>query len=624
VSIRFRVILPYLFLTLVVAVAGAYILTRIVADELSERLTNQLLEAGRVVSDDIVRQELNQVETARVAANTRGLADALATDQRSALEEIAAPVAAGHQVESLIIFDAQGQVAANILREPAGTYAISSVRMTGVGIVDAFLDAGDPSDLPRRDFLVNPADGRVYYYSALPLNSEGKLAGVVLVGTSLDMLMPYLRNTSLADVILYGKDGQALASTFGAQSIDSNFLENKSISPELYQQIMASDGNIPGENFFLEGRGYRVALSPIQVGDDRIGAFAVILPLDFVLQPGTINRNNTILLMTTSLIAVVVIGYGISRTIINPLLSLVRTSQAIAGGDLTQRTSIERKDEIGTLANTFDVMTENLQQRTIELERANQILEQMDKTKSSFIQVAGHELRTPLTLISGYAQILDIKARENPELAGIAKGLNEGSLRMQEVVNSMLDISRIEGKTLKVVPEKTSIGFVIAKVQKTFKDAWDERKLSLVTDGISDLPVVQADPDLLYKLFYHLVMNAIKYTPDGGTIRISGSIVEETREKPELEVVVSDTGIGIAPQHLGLIFEKFYQTGEVQLHSSGRTKFKGGGPGLGLAIARGIVEAHHGRIWAESDGYNEDANPGSRFHVRLPLTWEKR
>jgi signal transduction histidine kinase len=114
-------------------------------------------------------------------------------------------------------------------------------------------------------------------------------------------------------------------------------------------------------------------------------------------------------------------------------------------------------------------------------------------------------------------------------------------------------------------------------------------------------------------------MNAIKYTPDGRWIVISGRSVEETPEMPEIEIVVGDSGIGIALEHQELIFEKFFQIGEVHYHSSGKTKFRGGGPGLGLAIARGIVEAHKGRIWVESPGYDEVNNPGSKFFVRLPV-----
>ena len=133
------------------------------------------------------------------------------------------------------------------------------------------------------------------------------------------------------------------------------------------------------------------------------------------------------------------------------------------------------------------------------------------------------------------------------------------------------------------------------------------------------LPSIPADKELIYKVFYHVIMNAIKYTPDGGSIKISGRIVEDNPDSPEVEIAVQDTGIGIDPQYHELVFEKFYQTGEVLLHSSGKTKFRGGGPGLGLAIARGIVDAHGGRIWLESPGYNEKTFPGSTFYVRLPM-----
>ena len=91
----------------------------------------------------------------------------------------------------------------------------------------------------------------------------------------------------------------------------------------------------------------------------------------------------------------------------------------------------------------------------------------------------------------------------------------------------------------------------------------------------------------------------------------------EDLDDPEVEISVKDTGIGVDPQFQELIFEKFYQTGEVLLHSSGKTKFKGGGPGLGLAISRGIINAHRGRIWLESAGHNEKTNPGSTVYVRL-------
>jgi signal transduction histidine kinase len=133
------------------------------------------------------------------------------------------------------------------------------------------------------------------------------------------------------------------------------------------------------------------------------------------------------------------------------------------------------------------------------------------------------------------------------------------------------------------------------------------------------LPEIQGDKDLIYKLFYHTVGNAIKYTPDGGRITICGSPIFDNGKIVEIEMSIQDTGIGIDPENQKLVFEKFYQTGEVLLHSSGKTKFRGGGPGLGLAIARGIVIAHRGRIWLESPGFSETTFPGTTVFVRLPI-----
>ena len=134
-----------------------------------------------------------------------------------------------------------------------------------------------------------------------------------------------------------------------------------------------------------------------------------------------------------------------------------------------------------------------------------------------------------------------------------------------------------------------------------------------------DLPDIEADAGTLEKVFYHLIINAVKYTPDGGRIQIEGRPLTEPDQSPAVEISIADEGVGIAPDVQELIFEKFYQTGEVMLHSSGKTTFKGGGSGLGLAIARGIIGAHNGRIWVESPGHDEQTCPGSTFHLVLPV-----
>ena len=128
-----------------------------------------------------------------------------------------------------------------------------------------------------------------------------------------------------------------------------------------------------------------------------------------------------------------------------------------------------------------------------------------------------------------------------------------------------------------------------------------------------------ADPELLKKALDHVIVNAIKFTPDGGTIAISTAIVDDTRLGKCAEIRIKDSGIGIDAEHHKIIFEKLYQLGKVELHSSSRTSYKGGGAGLGLAIASGIVKAMQGSIWVESAGHDEEKFPGSTFFIRLPL-----
>lgn len=621
VSIRYKVILPFLVLTLLIAVTGVYVVTRLVANSLNERMTNQLLEAGRVVSDDIARQEIKHVENARYIALTNGVPEAISANDIRAAEALIMPAAAGLGVESLIIEDASGGQMLQLVEKADGSYShvYQLLNLPDSPLANTLLELREPTSTPRRIILKNPMDGRYYFYTSMTINLNDRSVGVIAVGTSLETLLPSLKSTSLADVILYDPAGQAIGTTFGGETTQPAFLASLSIPPALNEQVINSTGNVSGENFQVEKRWYKLARSPLRVSNDRLGTFAVILPLDFVIQPGTMTRNNSIILYALAMIGVVAVGYVISRLITNPLFKLVHTSQAIAGGDLTQRTGINSKDEIGTLANTFDEMTSHLQERTAELERANSILEQMDATKTSFINVAAHELRTPLTIISAYAQVLGQKVKDTPELAAASQGILLGISRMSEVTSSMLDISRIDSKTLELIPESVQIEPLIAKVQKTFQTSLFERKLTLTFDGLASLPSIQADPDQLQKVFYHLVMNAIKYTPDGGGITASGRTVAGEAGQEEVEIVIGDTGIGIDSKDHELIFEKFYQTGKIELHSSGKTSFKGGGPGLGLAIARGIVEAHGGRIWVESPCHNEVTNPGSRFFVRLPV-----
>jgi signal transduction histidine kinase len=625
VSIRFKVILPYLLLTLIVAVTGAYVVTRLVASSLSERLANQLVEAGHVVSDTMARQEVKHLEDARLIAYTRGVGDSLQTGDIEQLTALTMPVAGGSNVESLLLFDMRGGEVLHLIKQSDGSFPplTRPGSPTTLKIVENILAENNPNSLPQRELALDPVNGRYYYFTTIPVVAGNQVVGAAVVGTSLNTLLVQLKSTSLADVILYGENGQAIASSLGSAGTEALFTRTISITPEMYRQAISQDDIVQGENFTTGGRSYSLARGPLKVGGDSIAIFAVVLPSDFVVQSGSLNRNIYIALYSAAMIAVIIIGYVVARLIINPLFKLVHTSRSIAGGDLTKRTEIVSKDEIGVLANTFDQMTENLQQRTLELEKTNRILEQMDRAKMRFIHVAAHELRTPLTLVQGYAQMIQIKSKGNEDFTKYSGEIRDGSQRMVEIIDNMLDVSRIDTNQLEMMLSDIEIQPVVEKVRNVFQSALEERKISLTTSGLADLPVLCGDKDLLYKVFYHVIGNAIKYTPDGGQITVSGRNIE-VHPQGEIEIAVQDTGIGIDPENQELVFEKFYQTGEVLLHSSGKTKFKGGGPGLGLAIARGIVNAHRGRIWLESPGYDEETYPGTTVFVRLPVEGDNR
>ncbi|MBC8507376.1 MAG: GAF domain-containing sensor histidine kinase [Anaerolineales bacterium] len=259
------------------------------------------------------------------------------------------------------------------------------------------------------------------------------------------------------------------------------------------------------------------------------------------------------------------------------------------------------------------------------MEDGHSKLKRLDRTKSDFISIASHELRTPLTVLSGYSQmLLDApELKSNPAYVNALEGVVDGAQRLHEIVDSMLEVAKIDTQELALQADSVKLEPVISNVCRKFAATFRERKLKVLIDrNVDDLPSVLGDPDALTKVFQHLISNAVKYTPDEGLITISGRHLKKGLVKfPRggVEIQVKDTGIGIDPRNKELIFTKFYQTGDLALHSTGKTKFKGGGPGLGLAIVRGIVQAHGGRVWAESSGYDESRNPGSSFYVILPI-----
>ncbi len=263
-----------------------------------------------------------------------------------------------------------------------------------------------------------------------------------------------------------------------------------------------------------------------------------------------------------------------------------------------------------------------------ELTSTNRRLEKLDEAKTNFIQIASHELRTPLTQVRGYADIMaDVVQSGIPspaQLAQISQGISRATVRLEEIISAMLDVSQIDVESLSLNRTSLAMTSVIRIALEGYRDALQRRQQTLTVESLEGLPPIQGDLKRLCQAFGNIMGNCVKYTPDGGRITVTGRHFQETGAGGAMttfvEITIADTGIGIDAEDRELIFEKFYRVGSPDLHSTGSTKFKGAGPGLGLPIARGVIRAHGGRVWVDSPGHDETSFPGSTFHVVLPAT----
>ena len=294
------------------------------------------------------------------------------------------------------------------------------------------------------------------------------------------------------------------------------------------------------------------------------------------------------------------------------------------------RETLEENDALDLIILTLPLFTQALDKTArMEMETrvayyANEVtdvqqkLERLDRSKSNFISVAAHELKTPLTLVEGYTAMmgdmmsrLDKSGGMNPLIQGVQTGIQ----RLRQIVDDMIDVSLIDNNMMSLNPQPVWVGHILDLLKKNLEPYVIERAQTFELrkfQGAQEM--LFADPERLYQAFQNVLTNAIKYTPDGGAIAVDGRTLPGF-----VEVTVTDTGIGISPEDQVTIFEKFGALGRADLHSSGKIKFKGGGPGLGLSIAKGIIEAHGGTIWVESEGHDEKACPGSTFHILLPI-----
>jgi two-component system, NarL family, sensor histidine kinase BarA len=270
----------------------------------------------------------------------------------------------------------------------------------------------------------------------------------------------------------------------------------------------------------------------------------------------------------------------------------------------------------------------DLAEKNARLQEAYDKLKELDRLKSNFLATVSHELRTPLTSIIGYSEMMQagIAGELSEEQLGFVETIRSKGELLLALITSLLDLNKLERGQLSIEPELVDPRAILVEVQETYLPEAEKKRIRFEVECGDDVPELHADPVRLRQILINLAGNAVKFTPENGLVKLSAVRSEITLHdgdsddgdglgaalmlapEPAVEFRVSDTGIGIPSDQLDKIFDAFYQV-------DGSSTREYGGAGLGLAIAKNLVEAHHGKIRVESA-----PRQGSTFRVTLPQT----
>lgn len=283
-----------------------------------------------------------------------------------------------------------------------------------------------------------------------------------------------------------------------------------------------------------------------------------------------------------------VVSILFSRSVVAPVRAMMTVSQRIAEGHYEERVQTGARDELGQLAECFNQMAGNLQQ--------------VEKMRRQLIGDVTHELRTPLTAIKGSMEGL----MDNilPPTAETFEQIHQEADRLSRLVDDLEELSRVEARAYKLDLVTVAVADLVKAALKRFGRQYEEKGVALTSSLLPTLPPVRVDTDRIGQVLINLIGNAMQYTPEGGSVNISAE-----QKGNEVYVSVKDNGLGIPPEYLPHIFDRFYRV------DKSRSRRTGGGSGIGLTIAKSLVEAHGGKIWATSDG-NEK---GSAFIFTIPI-----
>ncbi|MBB6670721.1 sensor histidine kinase [Cohnella nanjingensis] len=324
---------------------------------------------------------------------------------------------------------------------------------------------------------------------------------------------------------------------------------------------------------------------PLQGSGRTVGAVRFVTSLTETYR--TIKQVSAVLIAVGCIVVAIVaiLGVFLSRSITRSIQELKRAAEKMGEGDFSIRVAKRADDELGTLADTLNLMAAKIGQT--------------EQLKNDFISSVSHELRTPLTAIKGWTVTLRTADKESEEglLRDGLEIIESESDRLARLVDELLDFSKRESGRIVLQPAPVHLPELLDRIAKQLTPRAERQRVSLRVHASDALPVIQADENRLKQVLINLVDNSLKFTPPDGSIRI-----EAFPDQGEVVIAVADTGSGIAERDLASVFQKFYK-------GEGKT----GGSGLGLAISEQMIKLHNGRMHIDSE-----LGKGTKVWIRLP------
>ncbi|MBI3241888.1 MAG: HAMP domain-containing protein [Chloroflexi bacterium] len=610
-----KLIVPYVVLTMIIAMVGTYIITRLVTSSVRERFINQLAEASRVAADGIVQRESVHLANLRLMVFTNGVAEAILNQDAPAVQDLLWPLVLNNNIEALTVVDSDGEEILTLAQDPnSGQYVSSRGGNFSQYALVARALGGQTDEVGDKFIeLLQTTHGPYLFTSAPVRDSGGQIVGAVLVGTRLETLLAELKALSLADVVVLDSSGKVVAATLADPPGGFSPVE---LAPEQAAKLTPDQPSQLREvNVF--NRDFQAVYAPLIIRRQPIGVLEILLPSNYVVSTEATSRNWLSVLFALGTVGVIVVGYLLAQTIVRPIMRLRAVSQAVAAGDLQQNVGLQQSDEIGELATAFDVMTLKLRERTAEaarlyaetvhrnkalaqanakLQAAQQQLVQSEKLAAIGQLTAGivHDVKNPLAVVIGMADELRDDPKLDKETRQHLSTIRDNAWRASTIISDLLKFARQSTPEMKL----QDIGATITTALRLTDYLARKGGVTVVKDIPPQPVLMNYDATQIEQVLINLIQNAIQAMPKGGHLRVNLSPAKDAAA-----IAVQDTGVGIPQKNLIRIFDPFFTT-----------KPAGEGTGLGLSVSYGIISRHGGRIDVAST-----PGKGTTFTILLPL-----